>query len=62
MTRREGRKFLIPRKNNREERINFVKFWADYIRHHSDKEWSREQNVIIDSQIKNVRKKGKNRV
>lgn len=45
------RKFLTPGKNNKEERINFVKFWADYVKTHSDKEWSRQQNLIINSQI-----------
>ena len=47
----EKRIFLKPGRNNKEERLNFVKFWAEYVRTHSDKEWSRQQNVIINSQI-----------
>ena len=49
---------LKPGKDNKEERINFVKFWAEYVRTHDDKDWSRQQNVIINSQLndKNVYK------
>jgi len=48
-------KWLKPGKDNREERMNFVEYWADYVRTHHDEEWSRQQNIIIDSQIKNAR-------
>lgn len=50
---KKKRIFLKPGRNNSEERINFVKFWADYIKNHSDEEWSEQQRVIIDSQIEN---------
>jgi hypothetical protein len=43
--------FMKPGKDNAEDRINFVKYWADYIRTHSDENWSRQQNIIINSQI-----------
>jgi len=46
------RKFLKPGRTNREDRINFVKFWADYVRTHSDEDWSKQQNMLIDSIIK----------
>lgn len=39
------------RKRNREQRREFIKYWANYIKNHEDKEWSKQQNVIIDSQI-----------
>ncbi|MBU2634050.1 MAG: hypothetical protein KJ674_02290 [Nanoarchaeota archaeon] len=42
-------KWLKPGKTNKEDRLNFVKYWADYIRTHPDKEWSRQQNILIDS-------------
>ena len=33
-------------KNDREinfkDRLNFIKFWADYIKTHSDEEWSEQ--------------------
>lgn len=54
------RVFMKPGKTNKEDRLNFVDFWANYVRTHSDKEWSKQQNVLIDSQIKgggNVKKK-----
>lgn len=50
---KKKRIFLKPGKDNKEERLNFVEFWVDYIKTHSDKEWSKQQNVIIDSQINN---------
>ncbi|MBU3906898.1 MAG: hypothetical protein KKA64_01475 [Nanoarchaeota archaeon] len=46
------RVFMKPGKNNKEDRINFVKFWAKYVRTHEDEEWSRQQNMLINSQIK----------
>ncbi len=49
---KEKRVFLKPGKTNQEDRINFVKFWANYVRTHSDKEWSKQQNIIINSQIR----------
>jgi hypothetical protein len=36
------------------DRKEFVKFWARYVKEHNDKEWSRQQKVLIDSQIKSV--------
>ena len=47
--------FLKPGKNNKEDRLNFVKFWADYVRTHTDKEWSKQQNILIDGQIAHAR-------
>ena len=32
----KSRRFLKPGKNNKEERVNFIKFWADYIKTHPD--------------------------
>lgn len=42
-----------PGKNNKEERLNFVKYWAEYVRTHSDEDWSRQQKKLIDGQFKN---------
>ena len=44
--------FMKPGKNNKEDRINFIKYWVKYIKSHTDKEWSRQQNVLINSVIK----------
>ena len=36
------------KKKNFVERLKFIDMWVDYIKTHSDKEWSRQQRVIID--------------
>jgi hypothetical protein len=36
-------------KENQKHRFRFVDLWADYVRTHHDKEWSRQQNLIINS-------------
>ena len=41
------------KEKNAEERLEFVKFWANYIKTHSDKEWSKQQNIVINSQFQN---------
>ena len=41
---------------NRKERLKFVDFWAKYVRTHSDKDWSKQQKMLIDSQIQGARK------
>ncbi|MFH1249070.1 MAG: hypothetical protein V1660_02870 [archaeon] len=37
---------------NRKDRLEFVKYWANYVKTHSDKEWSRQQNIVINGQIR----------
>lgn len=36
------------------ERLAFVRFWAKYIREHTNKEWSSQQNVLINSVLKSA--------
>ena len=43
------------KKQNAQERLEFIDYWVEYIKTHSDEEWSRQQNVLIDSQIKTSR-------
>lgn len=38
-------------KQNDRENMKFVKLWAEYVRTHDDREWSKQQNVIINSSI-----------
>jgi len=45
------KKFLKPGKDNKEDRINFVKYWAEYVKTHADEEWSEQQNIVVDSQF-----------
>lgn len=47
--------FMKPGKTNKEDRKNFVKFWVRYIKSHSDEEWSREQAILINSQLQSAR-------
>lgn len=55
MIKKEERVFMKPGKTNKEDRLNFIEFWANYIRTHSDEEWSKQQNLLINSQIKDAR-------
>jgi hypothetical protein len=45
---------LKTSKSNKKERLNFIKYWADYVRTHPDKVWSRQQNILINSQLKSA--------
>jgi len=36
-------------------RKEFIRFWANYVKTHKDKEWSKQQKKLIDSQIKSAR-------
>ncbi|MBI5391287.1 hypothetical protein HZB02_07410 [Candidatus Woesearchaeota archaeon] len=33
----------------------FVDLWSNYVREHDDKDWSRQQNVIINSCLKTAK-------
>ncbi len=46
---------IFDKEKNNEERKKFIEMWADYVRSHKDKEWSKQQNIIINSQIQNSR-------
>ena len=48
-------KWMKPGRTNKEDRLNFVDFWADYVRTHPDREWSRQQAVLINSQLRSAR-------
>lgn len=37
------------KEENLKERLEFVGMWAKYVLEHDDREWSRQQNVIINS-------------
>ena len=39
------------KQKNFEERMKFIDFWADYVKKHSDKEWSAQQKILIDGQM-----------
>jgi|SaaInlStandDraft_5_1057022.scaffolds.fasta_scaffold231107_2 hypothetical protein len=35
------------------KRKEFVKYWADFVKKNPDEEWSRQQNIVINSQLNN---------
>jgi len=39
------------KEQNAKERLEFIDFWVNYIKTHSDEEWSGQQNTLINSQI-----------
>ncbi len=41
--------------DNRESRMFFVDYWAEYVRTHSDKDWSAQQNILINSMFENAK-------
>jgi len=51
--------FLIPGKTNDEDRQNFIYFWVHYMKEHSDDEWSKQQNNLINSVIPDTKIKSK---
>lgn len=40
---------------NKKERLEFIDLWAEYVRTHDDKIWSKQQKKLIDSLINNAR-------
>lgn len=44
----------FDKKKNDIERIKFVDLWAQYVRKHPDREWSRQQKIVVDSQLKSL--------
>ncbi len=46
---------LTPGKDNKEERMNFVIYWADFVRSHADEVWSKQQNMLINAMMHNTK-------
>jgi len=40
---------------NDKERMKFVDFWSKYVMEHEDKEWSRQQNLVINSCLRSTK-------
>jgi len=36
-------------KENQEDRMWMIEWWAEYIRTHTDEDWSEKQRILIDS-------------
>ena len=41
------------RVKNFKERLKFIDWWVEYMKKQEDGVWSKQQNVVIDSQVKN---------
>ncbi|MEM0467357.1 MAG: hypothetical protein QXL17_00370 [Candidatus Thermoplasmatota archaeon] len=41
-------------KQNQNDRFKFIDLWADFVKNHSDKEWSQQQNRIINSCLRSA--------
>ena len=40
--------------SNQKQRNEFIDYWVTYMKTHTDQEWSKQQNVLINSQIKSA--------
>ena len=50
------------KERNFRERLWFIEYWVNYIKKHTDEEWSKQQAVLIDSQIDNARQFAKAKI
>ncbi|HLD80069.1 MAG TPA: hypothetical protein VJA18_05925 [Candidatus Nanoarchaeia archaeon] len=41
--------------DNKESRLFFVEYWAQYMKEHTDKEWGEQQNMLINSQMQSAK-------
>ena len=46
---------LQPGRTRQEDRLNFVRYWAEYVRTHDDADWSRQQKKLINSQLQSAK-------
>lgn len=46
---------IFDKKANQKERNWFIDYWAEFVRTHSDKEWSSQQKVFINPILKSAR-------
>jgi len=49
-----SKEFEDEHRRNTEQRRSMIKQWAEYVRTHDDREWSRQQNRLIDSQLQSA--------
>lgn len=40
--------------SNKKQREEFIDYWVNYMKNHSDKEWSKQQNLLINSVLKSA--------
>lgn len=49
-----SQEFEDKKRQNTVQRRAMIKRWAEYVRTHDDREWSRQQNRLIDSQLQSA--------
>ena len=45
-----NKRYLKPGKSNQEDRFKFIEYWVEHMKQYTDKEWSEQQIVLLDSQ------------
>ncbi len=45
---------MVLSRSDFKERLRFVRFWADYVKKTPNREWSRQQNILINSVLKSA--------
>jgi len=45
---------LNPGRNNEEARMNFVKYWAKFVRINTDQKWGKQHTAFINSMMQNA--------
>ncbi|MBD3155510.1 MAG: hypothetical protein GF368_02545 [Candidatus Aenigmarchaeota archaeon] len=48
----DEKEFKEKKKRNFQERIWFIKYWVNYMKEHSNEEWSSQQADLINAQIR----------
>lgn len=48
----------VKHEQNREQRVEAVKRWVEYIREHPAEEWGEQQNRLVNSQLESARESG----
>ena len=43
---------MFDREKNFKSRLDFVRFWATYVKNHSNEDWSRQQADFINSVLR----------
>jgi len=51
----DRREFEADRRRNWKQRLEWIDFWADYMKSKPNRVWSAEQRVLIDSQLVSAR-------
>ncbi|UTF55620.1 hypothetical protein [Natronosalvus rutilus] len=49
-----SQEFEDDQRRNTEQRRAMIRRWAEYVQTHDDREWSRQQNRLIDSQLQSA--------